>query len=213
MQGTQTTDTTQELYRAAFGLALFTIIYNVLEGVVSIFFGVTDESLSLFGFGADSYIEVISGIGIAHMVIRIRRSPGSSRDDFERRALRVTGFAFYLLVVTLVSIAVLNLLGGHEPVTTFWGVVISAVSIIVMWALVAGKMRVGRKLNSAAIKADASCTKVCIWMSLVLLGSSLVYMLTRFPYVDELGTLGLAWFSFSEGRECFEKAQVRTTVS
>ena len=79
----------------ALWLALFTIFYNLLEGLISIFFGISDEVLTLFGFGADSFIEVMSGIGILAMVLRIRGNPGAPRSQFEKTALRITGTSFY----------------------------------------------------------------------------------------------------------------------
>lgn len=197
----------QKLYQTAFGLAVFTIIYNIIEGFVSTFLGYADESLTLFGFGADSFIEVISGMGVARMVVRIRQSPDCSRDNFERTALKITGFAFYTLVVGLLATGFYNLWTGHKPETTFWGVVISLVSIVVMLLLIYGKIKTGKKLGSEAILADAACTKVCVYMSVVLLVSSLVYELTGFIYIDTIGTFGLVYFSFKEGRECFEKAR------
>ncbi len=194
-------------YRTAFGLAVFTIVYNILEGLISTWFGVADESLALFGFGTDSFIEVVSGFGIAHMVLRIRKNPDSPRDSFERTALRITGFAFYALVITLVATGLYNIWTGHRPVTTVVGIVISAISIAVMWALVSWKRRVGRKLDSEPILADANCTLVCVYMSIILLLSSGIFELTGFRYVDSLGSLALAYFAFREGRECFEKAR------
>jgi hypothetical protein len=195
------------LYRIALGLAVFTILYNIVEGLISMYFGYQDKTLALFGFGVDSFIEVLSGLGIAHMVLRIQKNLGSSRDDFERTALMVTGYAFYLLVIGLTGTSLYNIWIGHTPETTLWGVIISLVSIAVMWVLVFWKRKIGRQLNSAAILADAECTKVCISMSLILLISSGVYELTRFAFMDILGTLGLAYLSFKEGRECFEKAK------
>ena len=195
------------LYKFAFALAVFTITYNIIEGFVSTYFGYTDESLALFGFGIDSFIEVISGIGIASMIIRIQRNPNSNRDNFERTALKITGFAFYGLVAGLLITSVYNIWSGHKPETTFWGIVISAVSIVAMWALIVGKIKVGKQLNSDAILADANCTKVCIYMSIILLFSSLIYAFTNFAYIDSIGTLGLAYLSFKEGKECFEKAK------
>ena len=117
------------LYKRAFALSLFTIFYNIVEGLVSIALGYSDETLTLFGFGADSFIEVISGIGIAVMIIRIRNHPESAVSGFETRALKVTGFAFYLLAVTLAAGIVVNIASHHKPETTFWGIVISLVSI------------------------------------------------------------------------------------
>jgi divalent metal cation (Fe/Co/Zn/Cd) transporter len=76
-----------------------------------------------------------------------------------------------------------------------------------MTGLVAAKRSVGTRLHSAPILADANCTLVCIYMSLVLLASSLLFRLTGLGFLDSLGALGLAWFSFREGRESFEKTR------
>ena len=76
-----------------------------------------------------------------------------------------------------------------------------------MWALVAAKRKVGRALDSAPILADANCTLVCIYMSLVLLAASFIYQLTGFGFVDSLGALGLIFFSAREGGESFKKAK------
>jgi len=199
---------TQSYYwQFALWLALFTVFYNIAEGLISIFFGISDEALTLFGFGADSFIEVMSGIGILAMVLRIRQNPNTSRTRFEITALRITGTAFYLLVVGLGVTAVYNLFNTHKPQTTLPGLIISVVSIAVMWALVMGKRKIGRTLNSMPILADANCTMVCIYMSLVLLVSSLIYELTGFGFVDSIGALGLIYFSIKEGRESFDKAK------
>ena len=200
-------DERQLLYKSAFSLAVFTIIYNIVEGILSTHFGYENESLALFGFGIDSFIEVISGLGIAHMVLRIQRQPDSNRDKFEKTALRITGFSFYGLVIGLVTTSIYNIWSGHKPETTFWGIIISIVSIAIMWALIIGKKKVGKELDSDAILADAECTKVCIYMSLILLISSAIYELANLLYIDSIGTLGLAYFSFKEGKECFEKAK------
>jgi len=148
----------------------------------------------------------MSGIGILAMVIRIRQNPDTSRTQFEITALRITGTAFYLLVVGLAVTALYNIVVGHKPETTLPGLIISVVSIAIMWALVAGKRKVRRELNSQPILSDANCTMVCIYMSVVLLASSLIYELTGFGFVNSIGALGLIWFSYSEGKEAFEKA-------
>ncbi len=197
----------QKFYRQAYRLSLFTIFYNIAEGVVSMTLGYADETLSLFGFGADSFIEVMSGIGIAIMILRIKKNPDSPKSTFEKTALKITGTAFYLLSAGLLAGIVINLITGHKPETTFWGVVISLVSIAVMVWLMNAKKRIGKKLDSEPIIADANCTKICVYMSLVLLVSSLVYELTGFAYADTIGAAGLIYFSVSEGREAFEKVE------
>ncbi len=203
----------EKLYKIAFWLAVFTIVYNILEGIISTYLGFEDESLTLFGFGSDSFIEVISGLGIAHMIIRIKKNPDSKRDNFERTALRITGFAFYMLVVGLVITSVYNIWINHKPITTFWGLVISVISIIVMWGLVLWKRSVGSQLKSEPILADANCTMVCIYMSVILLVSSGLYELFQISYIDSIGTLILSYFAFKEGKECFEKANSDTYCS
>jgi divalent metal cation (Fe/Co/Zn/Cd) transporter len=195
-----------QLYKWALCLAVFTIFYNIAEGLVSTYMGFEDGSLALFGFGADSFIEVISGLGIAHMIIRIQKN-NSNRDNFEKTALRITGFSFYILVAGLIITSVYNIWTGHNPTTTFIGIIISTISIVIMSALMLLKRKVGNKLNSEPILADAACTKVCIYMSIILLVSSGIYELTHFPYIDSIGTLGLSYFAFKEGQECFEKAK------
>lgn len=200
------TDKEKKLYSLALSLAVFTILYNLVEGIIATWFGFEDETLTLFGFGVDSFIEMISGIGIMHMVLRIRHNPNALRDGFERTALRITGTAFYLLVAGLLVGAGLAFYTGRKPETTFWGLIISSISIVVMLGLIYGKRKVGNQLKSEAILADANCTLVCIYMSVILLISSGLYELTNLPYIDAVGTLGLAWFSYKEGKECFEKA-------
>jgi divalent metal cation (Fe/Co/Zn/Cd) transporter len=198
--------TIDRYWNYALWLAIFTILYNLAEGLIAIFFGLSDETLTLFGFGVDSFIEVMSGIGILAMVLRIRHNPDTDRSAFERTALRITGTSFYILAVGLAVTAVYNLIIGHKPETTLPGLIISVISIAVMWVLVAGKRKVGHELDSSPILADANCTLVCIYMSLVLLVASLVYELTGFGFVDSLGAIGLIYFSYNEGREAFEKA-------
>jgi divalent metal cation (Fe/Co/Zn/Cd) transporter len=193
-------------YNKVFWLAIFTISYNFLEGIFSLWFGISDETLALFGFGSDSFVEVISGIGILQMVIRIRNNPDSEISPFERRALKITGISFYLLAAGMVAGSVSNVITRHKPENTVPGIVISVISLLIMYWLYSSKMECGRILNAEPVIADARCTLVCIYMSLVLLVSSLIYEITGFGWVDTIGALGLAWFSFSEGREALEKA-------
>lgn len=197
----------RELYRTAALLALVTIYYNIAEGVISVWFGAADETLSLFGFGLDSFVEVISGIGIWHMVKRLGHGETADRDPFERRALTITGGAFYLLAGGLVATAIISFFEQHRPLTTTWGTVIALVSIVAMQALIHYKVKVGTALNSPAILADAACTRTCLQLSVVLLLASVGYTLTGIGWLDSIGSLGIAVLSVREGREAFQKAR------
>lgn len=196
-----------KLLKQAFNLALFTIVYNLVEGTVSVLFGLQDETLALFGFGVDSFVEVISGVGILHMVLRMKKNDVKEHDAFERTALKITGFAFYVLSAGLVVGSALNLYYGIAPETTVVGVIVSSLSILTMYFLMTAKMKVGKALDMDAIIADANCTKTCYYLSFILLAASGLYLIFGIKYFDILGSLGIAYFAFSEGREAFEKAK------
>ena len=188
-------------------LAILTIGYNFVEGFVSMILGGSDETLALFGFGVDSFIEVISAVGVWHMLRRIRYNRGESLDAFEQRALRITGGAFYALTAGLILMAGLNLVQQHKPETTLWGIVVSLVSMSFMWLLIHHKTRVGTALGSPAILADAACSRACLYLSVVLLIASAGFELTGIGSLDAVGALLIAWLTWQEGREAFGKAR------
>ncbi len=196
-----------DLIKKAFALSLVTIFYNIAEGVISVYFGAGDETLALLGFGVDSFVEVISGIGIAHLILRMKYAKVQTRDEFEKTALKVTGTAFYLLTAGLIVGSVLNIIRNVRPETTIPGIIIAVISIATMYWLMTTKLNVGKALNSDAIIADANCTKTCFYLSFILLAASGLYELFGIAYFDVLGSLGIAYFAFKEGRESFEKVR------
>ncbi|MGA8180496.1 MAG: cation transporter [Desulfobacterales bacterium] len=197
----------QALYKRASLLAQITVFYNLVEGLVSVFFGAEDKTLSLLGFGIDSFVEVLSGIGIWYMIRRIRQNSDAHPGAFEKRALQITGIAFYILAAGLIVTAGINIYQGNRPETTFWGIVIALISIFTMWVLIHFKVEVGKKLNSAAILEDANCTKTCLYLSLILLLASVGFEWTGIGGIDAIGAVLIAVFSFREGREAFEKSR------
>lgn len=197
----------KSLIKKAFVLSLITIFYNLAEGIISVYFGANDETLALFGFGVDSFVEVISGIGIAHMIVRMKYSRVENRDAFEKTALRITGTAFYLLAIGLIVGSVLNIINNVKPESTLPGIIIAVISIATMYWLMTSKLKVGKALHSDAIIADANCTKTCFYLSFILLASSGLYGFFNIAYFDILGSLGIAYFAFKEGREAFEKVK------
>ncbi len=199
----------KKLWNMALWLAKITVFYNIIEGLVSVFFGYSDETLSLFGFGLDSFIEVVSGIGVWHMIMRVMKSanPGKDRDAFEKKALRITGISFYILTAGLVLTVAYNIVTGNKPETTFWGIVISSISILTMTGLMLAKIKVGRELGSDAIIADAHCTRTCLYLSVILLLASVLYAIFKIGYIDSAGAIGIAYYAFREGREAMEKAK------
>ena len=100
-----------------------------------------------------------------------------------------------------------NLYIKHKPETTFWGIVISLISIITMSGFNIFQDESRHALNSSALVADANCTKTCLYLSIILLAASVGYELTGLGGIDSIGALLIAYFSFKEGREAFEKAR------
>jgi divalent metal cation (Fe/Co/Zn/Cd) transporter len=206
-------DKQQHLLQVALILSLITIFYNLLEGLFSIIFAVEGQTLALLGFGVDSFVEVISGVGIAHMVLKMRASDDNKKDRFERTALMITGTSFFILAAGLVAGAVLSGMHGRAPTTTVAGIIISLISIVAMLVLAQYKMNVGRKMASEAIIADARNTRMCLYLSVILLVSSGLYEIFHLYYIDLFGSLAIAIFAFAEGLEAFEKAAKKQKAS
>ena len=158
------------LHRRALCLEHFTVGWNIVEGVVAIVAGVIAGSVALIGFGADSTIEVVSGVGL---LWRLRRAgpdaPVSEESDAETRALYVVAATFFLLAVYISYESVTALIYREEPLTSPIGIVLAVLSLAVMPALAFAKQRVGNQMGSSALVADAKETWVCSYLSLSLL--------------------------------------------
>lgn len=207
MEKTEPIAQLEHLYKWGLGLAILTVVYNVAEGLVATYFGIQDETLTLFGFGLDSFVETVSALGVTQMFLRIRKNPESSKGPFEIRALQITGWCFYVLAAILSASAIYNVVQEHEPTSTTAGIIIGLISILTMWLLIRSKISVGKKLDSAPIIADAKCNQVCLYMSIILLVASGLWELWQIPYIDALGTTGIVYFSVKEGREAFQKSR------
>lgn len=150
--------------RQGITLEAVTVGYNGLEGLVAIVAGVAAGSVALTGFGIDSVIEVTSG---ALLWWRLRAELGLAPlgPTVERRAARGAGFLLLALGVYIVTDSARVLLTGSRPESSLIGIVLTAVSLIVMPVLARAKLRVAGTLGSRALRADAHETIVCAWLS------------------------------------------------
>jgi divalent metal cation (Fe/Co/Zn/Cd) transporter len=153
-------------------LAWLTILYNVVEGMVAVGFGVADESLALFGFGVDSWIEVGSAV-----VILWRLHGGSRAQDREKRATRAIAGLLVLLGAGMVLGGGVSLVSRGHPETTLPGIVVAVVSLLSMAFLWRWKVRAAEFLDSSAVRADAACSRACMQLSVVLFVGSVAYAL------------------------------------
>ncbi len=196
---TQAASRSQWLAYARF-LAGFTIVYNLVEGLVSMGFGWADESMALFGFGADSFIEV----GSALLVLwRLRGDEGgcaSERLQRERRAALGIGGLFVLLALGIAAGALFQLGSHRHPETTVPGLLVSVLSLGFMFWLWRSKQRAAKALDSRSLEGDAACSLACIQLSTVLFLGSLAFLLIpALWWADALAALGLSFFIAREG--------------
>jgi len=196
--------TIRRLFRLAGVLSVFSMVYNLTVGIVSVNFGFGEKSLALVGFGINSFIEILAAFWALTVILR-PKSAAITYTHFDLAALRIIAISFYILAAGIIGAAIFILNTGHQPETTISGIVIGMVSLPVMSALLFGELKVGMRLRSEVILAEANRTKVCIYMSIVLFVSCAIYEATEVLYIDLIGGLGIAYFSFRKGKECFEK--------
>jgi divalent metal cation (Fe/Co/Zn/Cd) transporter len=168
-------------------LEYFTIVWNAIEGLVAVITGVIAGSISLVGFGIDSFIEVTSG-----SVLLWRMSVDAEvqrRELNERRALRIVGLCFLLLAAYIAYESVLDLWARRAPEHSIPGIVLACVSLVVMPLLSRAKRKVGRALGSAAMHADAKQTEFCTYLSAILLAGLLLNALFGLWWADPAAAL------------------------
>jgi len=180
-------------------LEYFTIAWNALEGLVAVVAGAIAGSISLVGFGIDSFIEVTSG-----SVLLWRMSVDSEvhrREVNERRALRIVGVCFLVLAVYIAYESALDLWSRRAPEHSIPGIILACVSLIVMPLLSRAKRKVGRALGSAAMHADAKQTEFCTYLSAILLAGLLLNTLFGLWWADPVAALIMVPIIAKEGIE------------
>jgi len=188
------TSATVDWRRRALWLSALTIVYNLAEGLVSMAFGWADDSIALFGFGADSFIEVASALLVLWKLL------DHGNLARERKATRAIGWLFLALTAGIAGGALLQLTAQRHPPTTVPGLVISLLSLSFMVFLWRAKLQAARALDSATVAADAACSLACIQLSLVLFAGSLLFLVVpTLWWVDATAALGLALLIGKEG--------------
>jgi divalent metal cation (Fe/Co/Zn/Cd) transporter len=180
-------------------LEYFTIGWSALEGLVAVIAGVTAGSISLVGFGIDSFVEVTSG-----SVLLWRMSVDADvhrRERNEKRALRVVGICFLLLAGYITYESGLYLLSKRAPEHSAPGIILACVSLVIMPLLSRAERRVGHALNSAAMHADARQTAFCTYLSVILLAGLLLNALFRLWWADPVAALIMVPIIAREGIE------------
>jgi divalent metal cation (Fe/Co/Zn/Cd) transporter len=171
-----------------------TITYNILEAVVAISAGAVASSSALIGFGLDSLIEVSSAAAVYWQF------SGSDPEARERATLRIIAVSFFALAGYVTVESVRSLLGGETAGSSTVGIVLAAVSLVVMPLLSYAQRRAGRELGSASAVADSNQTLLCTYLSGVLLVGLLLNLLFGWSWADPVVALVIAAVAVKEGR-------------
>ncbi len=182
-------------------LVAATITYNVVEAAVALRAGVAASSTALVGFGLDSLIEVSSAAAVAWQFCA-RTAP--ARQARERTALRVIAVSFFALAGYVTVEAIRALTGGGQASTSRVGLVLAAVSVVVMPVLSGAQRRAGRKLGSASAVADSHQTLLCTYLSGVLLVGLALNGLLGWGWADPAAGLVIAVLALVEGRRAWQ---------
>ena len=184
-------------------LEYFTIIWNSLEGLIAVVAGAMAGSISLVGFGVDSFIEVTSGAAL------LWRMCGDvderTRERRETRTLRIVGACFLALAVYVGVEAMSDLASRKAPAHSIPGILLACVSLVVMPLLSRAKRRVGGALGSAAMHADAKQTEFCTYLSAILLGGLVLNLVWGLWWADPLAALVMVPIIAKEGIDGLRK--------
>jgi divalent metal cation (Fe/Co/Zn/Cd) transporter len=191
--------TRQAIARRGRRLEYFTIVWNCLEGIVAVIAGVIAGSISLIGFGADSFIEVISGAALLwRMSVDAEEH---RRERIERVTLRIVGACFLALAAYVGYEGVSKLIEKKAPEHSLPGIIIACLSLVVMPLLSRAKRRVAAHLKSAAMNADAKQTEFCTYLSAILLGGLLLNAVANLWWADPIAGILMAPIIAKEGVE------------
>jgi divalent metal cation (Fe/Co/Zn/Cd) transporter len=188
-----------DLVRRGRYLEYFTIAYNSLEGLIAVGAGLIAGSIALVGFGFDSLIEVTSG---TVLLWRLNADVAEARRErVETISLRIVGACFVVLAIYVSYDSIESLIRREAPEESLVGIVLAAVSLVIMPLLVRTKRKVARAINSGALMADSKQTELCTYLSAILLGGLLLNALLGWWWADPVVALVMVPIIVKEGIE------------
>lgn len=185
-----------DMVRRGRRLEYFTIVWNLLEGIISVGAGVFAGSIALVGFGFDSFIE--SGSGGA-LLWRLHLDQPQRREEAEKFALKLVGISFLVLAAYVAIDAAKSLIKREPPEASYLGIAIAALSLVVMPLLARAKRRVAKEIHSHAMEADARQTDICTYLSAILLGGLLLNAVVGWWWADPVAALVMIPILVKEG--------------
>lgn len=194
--------------RQGIWIELVTILWMTIEGSCAISVGFATHSVSLQGFGIDSIVELIAGgILLWRLLVEMRIDSVERVEQAERYASWVTAISLFVLAIYIVVDSAFAFITRTRSEASWWGVGLAIVAAILMTLLWYGKLRIAKRIGSAAFKADAICSLTCAYMSLILLAGLLLNRFCGWWWADPLAALGLIYFLVQEGRGALHQAR------
>ncbi|HET8887410.1 MAG TPA: cation transporter [Candidatus Angelobacter sp.] len=183
-------------------LEYFTIGWNSLEGLGALATGLIAGSISLIGFGVDSFIEVTSAIALLWRLSLI--ADEESREQNERFALKIVGFCFLALSLYVAFVAISNLLRRHAPAHSMAGIAVACAALVAMPLLSRAKKRVSEQLGSGAMFADARQADFCTYLSAILLLGLVLNATAGWWWADPVAALIMTPIIAKEGIDALQ---------
>jgi len=194
--------------RLGIWIEVVTITWMTAEASIAIITGYMTRSVSLQGFGIDSVIELVAGgVLLWRLLVEQRGGTTDSIERAERRAAWITACSLFALAIYIVGDSAFALITQSRPEASLWGIGLAIAAAIFMPVLWQGKLRVARRIGSAALKADAACSATCAYMSFTLLAGLLLNRFSGWWWADPLAALVLVYFIIREGREALHEAR------
>ena len=191
----------EDPYKRGIYLEYFTIGYNVLEAVASMFFGFLAGSIALVGFGLDSVVESLSGLILLWRLKKHETLTEEEEERIEQKAVRFVAITFFILGAYVLFESIKKLLYAEAPEPSLPGIIVATLSLIIMPILARKKYRVGMEIGSKALVADSKETIACALLSVaLLLGLGLNYV-AGIWWADPIAALVVVVFLFREGWE------------
>ena len=204
--------TTRSVLQQARVAQWLTVGWMIVEGAVAIGAGIVAHSVALTAFGVDSGIELFSSVVVLRRLLQ--RTEGDERGSMtggERTASKLVGFALYALIVYIVLSAVVALVFRFEPEASPIGIGLTITSLAIMAVLWRWRLALADRLGSPALRGDAACSMVCLYMAGVALAGLLLNQFFGLWWADPLAALALVWWIRGEANEALEAS--RNSVS
>ncbi len=186
-----------------------TVGWMVIEGATAIGAGIAAHSVVLTAFGVDSGVELFSSVVVLRRLLqRSEREERGSMTGGERGATRLVGFALYGLIAYITISAGIALVFRFEPAPSPLGIGLTIASLVIMAVLWRRRLALADRLGSPALRGDAACSMVCLYLAGVALAGLLLNQLFGLWWADPVAGLALIWWIRDEAREAVEASRV-----